>query len=380
MIQYQHALASEGVITHIGTITREVRSTQRYRCVGFGAEMTAVLGNIKAHHFRHSGETCSWESYLHKLGKQIIKQRFDGSETFNVKFYSHNSCPHLVQCGIRKYPVWKRCTPVELRTVNLKEIYDTCHVEVTYRGFRANLMFTHSEYPERPPTFLEIAVTHPCNQNKINSVIRIIELDVKAELDLIQNITENTGDLVPQKIGVNLTRYISAIRFYNFKRTHQPTYTLDRFRLYVDDIGEYRAKMEHGAGSCHEAQFTHEEDSCFEVMLPEKFNRQNYLYDLGLALSIQEGFRVEHCKLCSRYSRCTFVNISKVLDGASGKYHIVGKKILNKSIPTSEIDRWKIARNCKEYYASVRTTQKVINSCKDLPYLKWRKDDYINGY
>lgn len=373
MIQYQHARNSEGIITHIGTITREGRSKQRYCCVGCGAAMTAVLGNIKAHHFRHSGETCSWESYLHKLGKQIIKQRFDDSPTFNVKFYSNNSCPHLAQCGIRKHRVWKRCTPVELRTVNLKESYDTCQLEVTYRGFRADLMLTHSEYPERAPTFLEIAVTHQCDQNKINSGIRIIELDVQSELNLIQEIKENTGDLVPKQILGDLSTHVPAIRFYNFKRTYQPTYALDRFRLYVDDEGEYKFRIEHAAGSCHEAQFTHEEDSCFEVMVPAEFNQQRKLGGLGIALSIQEGFRIKNCHLCSQYSHCRIVYRSEVVDPPSGRCRIVEKRVPIKSIPESEIDRWLQAKNCSQFRPSIREAQQRINFYKDLPYIKWKK-------
>ncbi|WP_139215956.1 competence protein CoiA family protein [Parapedobacter composti] len=360
------------MITHIGTITREVRSAQRYRCVGCGAQMTAVLGNIKAHHFRHSGDTCSWESYLHKLGKQVIKQRFDGSQTFNVKFYSHNSCPHLAQCGIRKHHSWKRCTPVELRTVNLKESYDTCQLEVTYRGFRADLMLTHSEHPERPPTFLEIAVTHRCDQNKISSGIRIIELDVQSELDLIQEITENIGEFVPQKTNTNPTKHISAIRFYNFKRTYQPSYALDRFLLYVDE-GEYKFRIEHGAGSCHEVQFTHEEDSSFEVMVPAEFNQQRKLGGLGIALSIQEGFRIKNCHLCSRYNQCRIVYRSKVVDPSSGRDRIVEKKVLIKAIPEPEIDRWLQARNCAKFNSPVREAEQKVNSFQDFPYIKWRK-------
>ncbi|WP_146088625.1 hypothetical protein [Parapedobacter indicus] len=365
------------MITHIGTITREVRSTQQYRCVGCGAEMTAVLGNIKAHHFRHSGETCSWESYLHKLGKQIIKQRFDGSPTFNVKFYSHNSCPHLAQCGIRRHHVWKRCTPgtpIELRTVNLKESYDTCQLEVTYRSFRADLMLTHSKYPERPPTFLEIAVTHQCDQNKINSGIRIIELDVQTELDLIQEITENVGNLVPQKINTYPTKYVSAIRFYNFKRTYQPTYALDRFSLFVDDEGEYGAELRHEVGSCHEAQFAHQDDSYLEVMLPTEFNQQKKLGSLGIALSIQEGFHIKNCHWCSLYNHCKIiVDRMKVVDPSSGKYRVVEKRVFNKSIPESEIDRWLLARNCDKFHPSVREAQQKINLFQNFPYIKWKK-------
>src|SRR5690606_10178063 len=111
------------------------------------------------------GDSCSWESYLHQLGKVLLKQRFDSAQEFPVRYYVRNGCPNFDACKLREDHAWQRCPPVELRTIDLKQYYDTCEVEATYKGFRADLMLTHSEDLERAPVFLEIAVSHCCEEN-----------------------------------------------------------------------------------------------------------------------------------------------------------------------------------------------------------------------
>lgn len=148
MIQYQYAIGLNGEILSIGAVTQETRRYRQFSCIGCGAKMTAVLGNVRAHHFRHSGDSCSWESYLHRLGKLILKQRFDSSQEFPVKYHVRNGCPNFHACRLKGDPVWQKCPPVKLSAFDLKKYYDTCEVEATYKGFRADLMLTNSGQPE----------------------------------------------------------------------------------------------------------------------------------------------------------------------------------------------------------------------------------------
>ena len=85
MIQFHNATDTDDKIININDVTRDNRA-EHYFCIGCGKEMSAVLGEKREHHFRHKEDTCSWESYLHQLGKKLIKQRFETSTEFIVRF------------------------------------------------------------------------------------------------------------------------------------------------------------------------------------------------------------------------------------------------------------------------------------------------------
>ncbi len=159
--------------------------------------MNAALGQITQHYFRHKNNcNCNPETYYHKLSKIILKHRFDSSSQFLVKYYVHNDCPKAAQCDLKEHHNWGGCSSVVLKSFNLKEYYNTCKEEIVYKGFKADLILTHSDYPNREPIFLEVAVTHKCTPEKINSKIRIIEINVQNEDDADREIIENEGPFI----------------------------------------------------------------------------------------------------------------------------------------------------------------------------------------
>ena len=91
MITFHNATDADGHIIHIDEVTRENRA-EHYYCVGCGEEMSAVLGDKREHHFRHKEAHCSWESYLHKLGKKRLKERFDSQKEFIIKYFVEHHC------------------------------------------------------------------------------------------------------------------------------------------------------------------------------------------------------------------------------------------------------------------------------------------------
>lgn len=58
---------------------------------------------------------------------------------------------------------------VAVMKFDLKKNFDTCEEEVTYKGYRADLMLSSMEHPEREPIFFEISVTHDCEVEKLAS-------------------------------------------------------------------------------------------------------------------------------------------------------------------------------------------------------------------
>ena len=69
-------------------------------------------------------------------------------------------------------------------TVDLKRYYDTCAEEQEIDGFIADLLLTHSKKADIPPVLIEICVTHPCDDEKRKSGLKIIEVTIKKEQEV----------------------------------------------------------------------------------------------------------------------------------------------------------------------------------------------------
>ena len=150
MIKYRNAVDTKGNIIEIEQVTDEDRHINKYYCIGCGDEMKAALGKKIIHYFSHKNYcNCSPESYYHNLAKRILRHKFDSSTQFPVKYYAHNDCPKAPQCKLKDHHNWEGCSSVVLRTINLKDFYNTCKEEELYNGFKADLFFTHTEYPDR---------------------------------------------------------------------------------------------------------------------------------------------------------------------------------------------------------------------------------------
>lgn len=192
-----------------------------YRCIACGETMRPVMGEVRDWHFRHKtvNPDCNHESYLHQLAKKIIKKRFDESESFIVSYYVKEVCSNYDSC--QKHS--SSCTKVNRREVNLKEKYDMCEIEEkdSHFPFRADLKLSSKNHPNRKPVFLEIAYTHDCESEKINSGIQIIELKVSEDNDISSPLNEDLVMLDYTSGNPYQYGYLPKVRFFNFKRVEK---------------------------------------------------------------------------------------------------------------------------------------------------------------
>ena len=310
IIKYHYAKLDSGQIVPITEVTRENRATH-YFCVGCGKEMVAVLGDIREHHFRHKEAHCSWESYLHKLGKKFIKYSFDNSSHFYVTYYVKTYCENSDDCKLSKQlSHGEKCNQYCLHQIDLKAYYDTCEDEVTYKGFRADLMLYSKEHPERKPIFIEISVTHDCEEKKINSGIRIIEIKLENENLLGRPIVEpiNILQFETKEEQLHFSR-TQPIRFYNFKRNIPKEISLRRF--YV--MPQYENQILVGSVdkemiTCHDYLNSSDEDAVYSLAVPtyitDKQSRPFNLYEYGILKGIQSGLNIRHCWVCTHFHKC----------------------------------------------------------------------------
>ena len=380
MIKYHNASDATGNIININDVTPENRAAIQLFCLGCGAEMEAVLGEKREHHFRHKDKgDCNPETYLHRLAKRVLKYKFDTQTHFLVKYYVRNYCPKSSQCEFKERHQWQDCSSLVLKTVNLKEFYDTCEEEASHKGFRADLMLTHSEHPERSPVFLELSVTHDCTQEKIDSKIRIIEIKIQNETDAFREILENTNTSgVKVKTTKSFGDTIPPIRFYNFKRKDTPIHYLSRFYLLQSAERIYHGVCKPNAITCQNADSEHEKNACFEVTISEdRIPQKQYgnLYAFGIALAIKRGIGVKNCIFCAHYSQCVICHDSWENKPPYPEPVLVRNSIAVKRLSIFELENLCLAYRCSKYQFYKNTIRRTIDTFEYIPYWEWTKDE-----
>ena len=357
MRKYHYAINQDDQLIHIDKVTIEDRANNHYYCVGCGMEMSPVLGNIRDHHFRHKDAQCSRESYLHKLCKRNLKERFDTQKEFIIKYYVDFYCNKTEGCKLAPlYNKYQECNRKELLVIDLKKLYDTCQEEVKYKGYCADLLLSSKEYPEREPIFLEISVTHDCEQDKLDSGIQIIELMINEEDDVSRPLVEQSGSCIrPNPNNPYDSKSLPPIRFYNFKRYIKTARPLDRFWVVKDELGILRGYCAQNNLNCQDVNSNHLEGSIYEIAIPSEVifkNRKPHLYTFGMMKAHNAGIDVKHCGLCNYYNRC---------------------QLLHARINEQNFDIVAFASKC-QFYSYSRYFETVLYKMHHLPFWEWKLD------
>lgn len=341
-IKFQYALDENGKLVNINSLTSESRRLHTYRCIGCGnILLPRAISSLKRRpHFYHKEQIeCSGETYLHKLGKRIIKERFVCSEHFYISYpvtvVCSNSC-----CTFRR----ERCKEDNKRhKVDLKEFYDTCQEEVAINGFVADLLLTSSNNPNCPPILIEICVSHACEEEKRNSGLKIIEIKIRDEFDL-DNIFL---DGVLREIVPSLDVKFSNVEFISFKREIQKKITVPITRyIYIPQcIAEgYLTQID-----CSDVDFRIRKNSSFELNVvsnsycsPELENVLHWLYKYKgfcrcnickFYYATSEEFPI--CRLSKKYGKPKYPNTN--FAEQCGSFGVVDREFLNEDFSVYEV-------------------------------------------
>ena len=299
-IKYHFALEGNEVIP-IEKVDKNERHAHTYKCMGCGAEMIAKIGEKKAPHFAHkgNGENCSSETYLHKLAKRLIREKFETPDPFYIKYNRIGSCSKINECPFGNQT---ECEVIQPYTFNLKQYYDTCKEEVQINGFVADLLLTNSTKPERAPVLIEVCVTHECTKEKLDSGLRIIEIKVKCEDDIRALLKK---DVLCESLTVlknpELEDWIEEkgdAKFYNFDRKTQGEGERKIPRFILFESG--KCYVEYSKYSCHSLKKKIRPNSVFEVSFVPK-EGENYCYPyeyLGYLIASKYIPNFKTCILC----------------------------------------------------------------------------------
>lgn len=402
MIRYHYAYSDSDTLVCIDEVTEEERATHTYRCIQCGRPMIAKLGKIKEHHFAHASDTaCDGETYLHKLAKIKIKKAFyESGLRFSymqrVKCLETNNCEvykstidllrqdqkedHISDCDLQQ-EIENTCAMPLPYSDDLKNYYDTCEEEKTIyvetkndkaviydtdaegrNKFIADLYLTHSsgKYNQHP-VLIEIHVNNLSSDTKLNSKLRIIEIDVEDEADIERYISEGlNSEQFPDSPICSYHYYsrneVPKVRFYGFKK-----YGISEINLGHETITRF---VYFHKGSCF-VPGNNERVSCkyihkryipysdIELNVPVDYWEVPSPMHCGLIYLLDKGVPIKNCILCKFYfgydkTKTPFCSLTK--DGL-----------------TPQFSKQEFAKTCEHYCindilaAEVRQKNKTIN-------------------
>ena len=303
-IKYSYCLNEDGDLVHISSVTPESKTRHTYRCLGCGQELTPRMGKIKVHHFAHATNTaCDGESYLHKLAKRRIREKFQSSPIFPITFVRSVPCSDSCKCLCHE---GKSCfTPGVTIASDLKEwqgkiIYDTCQEEVRIGDFQPDLLLSCSKAPERPPVFIEVYKTHRSDERKLQSGHRIIETkQLRSESDIDSIIERGFVE------GENCQMYDFSPILPPIRKNDVP---ITRFALFGNHAAKVWPAIDYFV-YCNYSNKRYHPQSVRELNIKGAgmdiwgMNESGKLdtYQTGLVYLTKKGLDIRNCILCKYY-------------------------------------------------------------------------------
>jgi hypothetical protein len=185
MAKYRFAKNENGVLFNIEDVTSDIRKANKFFCIGCGHPMRAGLGNKNKHYFAHnnaeSERLCNTETYLHKLGKQLFIDLYNKHHKEGTPFLIGTKHPGECEKESCPYGLDKPCSIDFDDLLSLLPKYCHCFEEEWDEHFKPDVLLL-DESGSR--LYIEIAVTHPCSAEKLDSKIPIIEFHIHSEDDL----------------------------------------------------------------------------------------------------------------------------------------------------------------------------------------------------
>lgn len=192
MPKYRYALDG-GIVVDVFELTDvSAPRGKRFTCLGCSRSMIARFrGSKRQPFFAHDGGVelqCSSETYLHRLAKLkfvevFTKCKHDG-ESFTLEIPSTRICSRFQQY------FGQPCELAEETTcIDIAKYHDTATVEKGVHGFVADVLL-ESNRANVPHVLVEFAVTHRCEEEKVEAAGRIVEVSIQSEADVTRFVDE----------------------------------------------------------------------------------------------------------------------------------------------------------------------------------------------
>lgn len=199
----KYALNETGEVIDIKDVDKSKK--EQFVCCSCNRPMVARKGQIKEHHFAHKQKLeCNYETYLHKLSKLIFYNVYHNcllkKQPFYINFEAKYSCYACHKQESLNFVCYER----KSTRYDLTKIFDEIQLEKKVGRWIPDILLSSSK-SESNKMFFEIAVTHACEFDKIDSGYRIIEKKVRDEDSLI--------DIFQRELNLESSGY----SYYNFR-------------------------------------------------------------------------------------------------------------------------------------------------------------------
>ena len=284
-VKYRYALNKNNELIEIQSAHR-VKG--EYYCPECGKEMTCKCGQKNAWHFAHNKAECDYNRYLHTIAEQRLLEWFNTSNEIFLVLRTKGICNNAKECRFyREYLCEKQ---IDSDKFNLKQYFTHCEKEKAYEknGHRyiADLL-CHQKNQKYEPLFIEICVNHPCEQQKLDSGIKIIEFVIKSEDDI-------------DEIKENIIRESEKIRLYNFHPKNVES-SPNQFEGMLQKFIIFKSKKGYvDTISCNELSTRR---GLIELSIPYNGGNQVFLdeggfFSIAFAVATKYDTSLKHCCLC----------------------------------------------------------------------------------
>jgi len=378
-VEYPEAVTADGKLVSAIEIEKESEVWQgmKFYFLGCEADEEEEMLFIQRKHkngitkfFRHRpgyiGDRNEPDRYLHNYAELRIKQRFDESQSsgkFPVQYYVVEKCPESSSCKLKANLKCKGEPKPILKTVNLREQYDTCSIEKGADKYIADLLLTNSQDESIKPMFLEVFVTHKCTDEKIASGYPIIEIKINKREDADNAIIENAGEVVDEYLFMQSENRnaLPPIVFYGFQREvpFNGFVNFGNFTLTKQDnelIADCRAI------ACKEVESFTPEKRAFSLSVALDELKEIDIYEMGMAHAQALGLKVRDCSICNQYRQpirqswyyithpCRLNNVTYTYKDANGNdRQIQNPYICQMPYRCNGFDKAKMAAGCNRY-------------------------------
>ena len=212
-----------------GTLVEAIKDMtidQRFTCGGCSEEVRAYAVNTQGPrsqtaHFRHipnnQNKGCGdSESYIHWISKELFAEAYREAKSFIFKYKRFNRCKQAKD---------ERCGKEVFHPVDLKLLFPYIKVEIRDGSFIPDCMI-YNKNGEK--VYIEIKYTSAVSQEKIKSGLRIIEIEVANESQMLKIIANDS-----------ISEGNNAIKLYNFDRKRIKTATFDCQGQCINTIRTY---------------------------------------------------------------------------------------------------------------------------------------------
>ena len=178
-----------------------------FECFGCGNALIARLPQQGiAKHFAHKQQChCSGETYLHALAKDRFASAYRRAVAEGVPFTLSRTLTYT--CRYFEESARGTCNHQLHESFDLTKIFPTCGIEKQVRGFIGDVVLSSADGADF--LLVEFAVSHRCSEDKLNSGLRIAEVLISEEDDVIESCD-------------NIDARKKNVRLYNFRTRKFP--------------------------------------------------------------------------------------------------------------------------------------------------------------